>query len=54
MYKVLSWIPPHVICWTGEDNHMPEEHYDILEDYLLCLFEDKANSNLEFLLCAQR
>ena len=49
-YQVLSWIPSRVICWTGEENHMPEEHHDILEDLLLYLFKDKANTDLEFLL----
>ena len=33
---------------------MPKEHCDILKDHLLYLFEDKANTNLEFLLYAQR
>ena len=51
-YQVLSWIPPRVICWTDEEDHMPEEHCNILEDLLLHLFKDKADSNLEFLLCA--
>ena len=33
---------------------MSEEHYNILKDYLLHLFKDKANSNPEFLLHAQK
>ena len=53
-YQVLSWILPQVICWTSEEDHVPEEHHDILEDHLFHLFEDKANSDLEFLLYAQR
>lgn len=53
-YRVLSWILPQVICWTGEEDYVPEEHHNILEDHLLYLFEDKADSNLEFLLHAQR
>ena len=53
-YQVLSWIPSRVICWTGKEEHVPEEYYDILEDHLLHLFEDKADSNPEFLQHAQR
>ena len=33
---------------------MPEEHCDILENHLLHLFEDKADTDPEFLLCTQR
>ena len=53
-YQVLSWIPPQVICWTGEEDHVPEEYCDILKDHLLHIFEDKAKDNPEFLLHAQR
>ena len=53
-YQVLSWNPPRIICWTGEEDHVTEEYRDILEDHFLYLFEDKANSNLEFLLHIQR
>ena len=52
-YQVLSWIPSQVICWTGEENHVPEKHCDILEDHLLHLFKDKANTDPEFLLHVQ-
>ena len=41
-------------CDTGEEDYMPEDYRDILEDHLLYLFENKANSNPEFLLRAQR
>lgn len=41
-------------CDTGEEDYMPEDYQDILEDHLLYLFENKANSNPEFLLRAQR
>ena len=53
-YQVLSWIPPRVICWIGEEDHMPKEHCNILEDLLLHRFKDKANTDPEFLFCAQR
>ena len=53
-YRVLSWIPPQVICWTGEENCVPEEYRNILEDHLLYIFKDKANNSPEFLLRAQR
>ena len=53
-YQVLSWISPWVICWTSEEDHMSEEYRDILENHLLYLFEDKADSDLEFLLYVQR
>ena len=33
---------------------MPEEYRNILEDHLIHLFEDKANTDPEFLLHAQR
>ena len=53
-YRVLSWIPPQVICWTREEDCVPEEYRNILEDHLLHIFEDKANNSPEFLLRAQR
>ena len=49
-YQVLSWTPPRVNCWTSEEDPIPDSHLDILRDYLLHLFEDKADSNPAFLL----
>ena len=49
-FRVLSWVPPRVICWIGKESHIPEEYQDILKDHLLYLFEDKADSNPKFLL----
>ena len=53
-YRVLSWTPPRVICWTGEDHPVPPHHREDLEDHLLNLFENKADSDPEFLERAQR
>ena len=52
--QVLSWVPSKVICWTGKEDPIPKDHQDILENYLLHLFKDKADSNPEFLSWAQR
>ena len=53
-FRVLSWTPPCVICWTGEDHPIPLHHWEKLEDHLLHLFEDKADYDPEFLQRAQR
>ena len=49
-YQVLSWTPPKVIYQTKEKDPIPDSHLDTLEDYLLHLFEDKADINPAFLL----
>ena len=48
-FRVLSWTPPHVICWTDEEQPIPSHHQEELEDHHLSLFEDKADNDSEFL-----
>ena len=53
-YRVISWTPSHVLCWTGKDGQVDDEHRPLLEKHLLSLFKYRLDIDPEFLAHAQQ